>query len=666
MTSFPNDRLFRGLLLVLLLVFVFQCGFFHVSCVDPGFHLQTGELIWQNRAIPSSNTFSFTIPEYQWMLHQWLPAFLFFLVHQQCGVAGLITFKATLGVLIFLIVWLSANNETGKSSYWPFWACTIGVMLARIRFFERPFMFSFILLALTFYLARRFSGNRRWEWFGMPVLMGIWANIHVGVICGFELLGAFAAGEWMEHWWNTFHRKKFGNRNGEKPDGSSRPTLLPLYQLPIGIILSLAAAILSVSLINPNGIKVLMAPVYFYLNPFWTASIEELHPPSGIYAKLLFSYMGILVLLQIIARKRLDLRMLFACIFFAWLASRTQRAILMFIIVSIPYLSYLLESTFPIRAKRFQRLQAWGLPLAWLILIKSVILADPTFHYGIGFYRPYYPTKIYDFIQDHVPRQNIYNDMMYGGSMLWWLYPEFRPFIDGRGEAYSMDFWQNVYTPVSEGRPIWRDVFRQYQVHGAIISNRRGKPVHRLALKLYNDPQWALVAFDDDTLFFLERIGTNNKLIAKYEYRVIWPGDWTLSIRKETAERAFKEAQQALAFVPDCVFAQTALARACMIKGDYDKALQHYKYLVDRKGAGANYWRDYGYCLYMTDKLAEAEKVFRYMLKNQMDQGFAYYMLHFLALRHGALSEARTYLNKALAIHPDNLSYLEASQNLNE
>ncbi|MCK4423558.1 MAG: hypothetical protein KAV18_05755, partial [Candidatus Omnitrophica bacterium] len=179
------------LFLALFIIFAFQCGFFYVSCVDIGFHLRTGELLFNQQRIPEINTFSFTQPRQLWFLHQWFPAAIYYVIFKAGGLTGLIAFKALLGVIIFLVIWLSSRNETGSRSFWPFWAASLSIMIARIRFFERPYMFSCIFLALLFYCLRKYKGSRLWEWLFLPVMMALWANTHIGVIYGFVLLGVF-------------------------------------------------------------------------------------------------------------------------------------------------------------------------------------------------------------------------------------------------------------------------------------------------------------------------------------------------------------------------------------------------------------------------------------------------------------------------------------------
>lgn len=673
-----REALWRGLLLAGLFVFAFQCGFFHVSCVDPGFHIRTGELVLQTHSIPSRNTFSFTMPDQPWLLHQWAPAVLFYLAYRLGGLAGLIGFKALLGALVVLAAWLCARREAGRDSYWPFWAATLGVMLARERFFERPYMFSAILLGLLYYLSQRFRGVRRWEWIGLPLFMAAWANIHAGVADGFMLLGLFVMADGVE--WLTSLGKGRGSAEaspsstrdphmeGEapaEPRASSRDAFRRLIQLPVGIALALAAVLVSLWITNPSGPRLLLLSASYVSSPFWHDFIVELQDPTWQKEKLFFVGLAGALILQAIAWRKLRWRLFLAAAFFTMLALRSQRVMLSFAVVFVPLLAYLLAAVWPDRTARARRAHAWGLPAAWLLLFFLVIRPDRTFLHGVGLYPGYHPTQVYQFIRDRVPPQNLYNDMMYGADILWWLYPDFKPFIDSRGEAYSLEFWRDVYQPVSRGDALWREVFTKYDVTGALVPNRLGKPTPRLAKELRQDPDWALVAFNDHAVLFLKRTDANREVVAQNEFKVIWPGDWSLEgVTEKTAAEAQAEAQRALDIQPDAVFARTAMARALMLNGQYDRAAPVYAAIVAGHDVSPRYWRELAYCLYMAGGIDATEKTTDIMVDRGLEPAFAFYLKHFIALQRGNLAEARRLLDRAIVLDPAEPSYPAARKEL--
>ena len=660
-----NRRLVETFLVVGLALFAFHAGFFQISCVDVGFHVRTGELVLEQGGIPTQNTFSFAQPEQPWLLHQWAPGVVWYLVWRHGGVIGLIVFKALLGVAIILIVWLAARRASfaasGLSGWtWALWASTAAVMMARQRFFERPFMFSALLLALLVLLGRAWRGKRWWEWLGLPLFMALWANVHAGVAYGFLLLVAWCVGEWAEAagtWWRA-----------RAADAKAGPSISVgrLIVRPVGILLAVAAALISVWLVNPNGPRLLLLPLIYFLNPFWKDLIMEFHPPAGGTTAWLYAWLGLTVLFQAWHWRRLRLGLLIPALVFGVLALRTQRAVLMFVVTATPLLAALLADTFGERRPELsRRISVLALPLVWLALTLGPVRHDPTYRYGVGVYSGYHPRPLFTFMREHVPRQRIYNDMRYGGGLLLWLYPDFRPFIDGRCEAYSLEFWRDVYVPVSLGEASWKPVFERYDIHGALVPLPVDPATLGLAPVLLAHPEWVLVAFDDRTMFFLERTEQNAAAIERLEFHLLQPGDWNLAnVTPETAVQAVAEAERAVALAPNGIFSQTALAKATMLARQYDRACELWRTLTAGGRAGPNYWRDYGYCLFMARRYDEAGEVYAHMIKKDLAPAFAWYMRHSLALRVGDKRAAAQALDYALELAPAEPIYRAAKQAL--
>src|ERR1043166_3614556 len=93
--SNPVDRALkfvasREFLFGCFFLFLLNAAWSHVSDVDVGFHIRTGELVLQTHSIPSTNTFSYTFPDHPWLLHQWLPTILIYAINQLGGYHAII------------------------------------------------------------------------------------------------------------------------------------------------------------------------------------------------------------------------------------------------------------------------------------------------------------------------------------------------------------------------------------------------------------------------------------------------------------------------------------------------------------------------------------------------------------------------------------------------
>jgi pentatricopeptide repeat protein len=642
------------LLLAGLLVFCFLCSFFHVSDVDVGYHIRTGEHILDGHGIPGKNTFSFSVPEDKWLIQQWMPATIYAGVHRLGGITALTTFKALLAVVAMFLVWCCARDASRKVSLWPFWICTLAVLILRVRFFERPDLFSTTLFALVLFLDQRFGDSRRWQWLFVPLIMAFWANTHGGYIYGFVLLTTLAAAEWLE--WLVARWRKVA-----EPTRSVQS----LFTRPLSIALSLIIAVASVQLINPSGWKTLLVPFMQFFSKLWRSIVVEFQPPTWGDSKLLFIWAGVLVVLQIITRRHFRMRYFVASTVFGYFAFSSQRSLPAFVIVSVPHLAYMLGKLPKLDIVWFR--SKWRqplLPLAWAALIALVILPDKVFLFGTGFYHPYYPTEIFGFIKREVPPQNVFNDMRLGGPMLWALYPNHKPFIDGRNDAFTEEFWRTEYLPAIEGTDGWKDIFEKYRVTAALLSLPTPTKVGRLAQKLFEQPDWALVAFNDETVLFLKRTEANQSIIQRHSFTHLWPGNWNLGEINET-NVSVMAAEAALAWdTYPGLYAHSVTARCAMLTRDYARASELLNFLTKQPDASEPFWRDYAYSLFMAKRFDEADRVLDEMLRRKMSAGFAYYLKHFVALQQQQPGEAKVYLGKALEAEPANGQYRQALMRL--
>jgi hypothetical protein len=635
-----------------LLIFCFLCAFFHVSDVDVGYHIRTGEHIMAGHGVPAQNTFSHTVPNEPWLAQQWMPATIYSWIHRVGGVAALTTFKALLATALMSLIWLSAQNAAGKNSLWPLWLATVAVLILRVRFYERPDLFTSTLFALTVLLDQRFGTNRRWQWIFLPLLMALWANTHAGYVYGFVLLSAWAGAEWLEF----FFTRLRVNTSATRP-------LQSLLVRPVGIALSVISAVVSIQLVNPNGWKVLTVPFTQFLSKFWQSVIVEYFPPTWTHSKLLYIWAAALVVLQIITWRQTRLRYLLTTATFGYFAFSSQRSLSAFIIVSVPHAAHMLANllrpnfTFMARLARLPRIL---LPVSWAALVALVIVPDRTYEFGVGLYHPYYPTEIFQFVEREVTPQKLFNDMRFGGPMLWKLYPRFKPYIDGRGDAYSEEFWKTEYLPAVQGEDKWQELFQKYEVTGALLSIETPTKVSRLAKRLFEHPDWALVAYNDETLLFLKRTEANRPLIQSHSFAHLWPGNWNFGdINTTNLATMAPEAARAWDLYPG-LYAHAVAARCAMASGDFASASEMFRFLVKQSDASEGFWKDYAYCLYTSKQHAQAERVLADMIHKGLAVGFAYYLKHFIALENRQPEEAKALLAKALASEPDNTAYRQA------
>jgi hypothetical protein len=172
------------------------------------------------------------------------------------------------------------------------------------------------------------------------------------------------------------------------------------------------------------------------------------------------------------------------------------------------------------------------------------------------------------------PGMRLYNDVQFGGYLIWRFYPERKVFIDGRNELYTklLPRLGRIHTgeaPYSE----WRSLIRDYGIEGAIVKYqptmkgvlyppvRPGdEPVRGYrawSAFLFPSHEWALVYFDDTALVFMRRGGPGEPWIRSAEYRDLNPEDREYLLERARHDSAFAsrlraEASRRVGESPDC------------------------------------------------------------------------------------------------------------------
>ncbi|MBM4353101.1 MAG: hypothetical protein FJ109_04785, partial [Deltaproteobacteria bacterium] len=252
----PARRAANILFLLLPPLLPAALAFFQVVNGDIGFHVATGRYIDLAGKLPDSNVLSFAQPDHPWVLHQFLPAWLFHRVELAFGRDMLVAVKAVLVYLTFLFLWdaitrrirsrgegwesrISGSRGEGWESRisgsrgegWESrisgsrgdvhrlstdgagtghgsgagtidllalggWLFALAAGAAACRFFVRPFLFSDLGLAVLLAVLARYEQDRRPVRLVQAALVtGAFAPLHAGVIYMLLVLVAFAAGQ---------------------------------------------------------------------------------------------------------------------------------------------------------------------------------------------------------------------------------------------------------------------------------------------------------------------------------------------------------------------------------------------------------------------------------------------------------------------------------------
>ncbi|HID53978.1 MAG TPA: hypothetical protein EYP41_18315, partial [Anaerolineae bacterium] len=262
-------RLFEALFLVALFAMAV------VETLDPDmwWHLRTGEYILAN-GLPRQDVFSFTVPDYAWITHEWLSQVFMWLVYQAGGLPGLMVVFALLIALTYWLVYLASEGRPYIAAF----VVLLAAIAAAIVWGARPQIFNMLFTAVFVFIIERVRQGKLSHWFLWltPVIMVVWANAHSGYLLGVVVLGTYTVGEALQQWLGK-----------DKTDTLAWPQIKEMAAVTA---LSFFAAVL-----NPSGPTLWIYPFQTLGSPSMQQYIQEWQSPN--FHAALFWPFAIMVLL---------------------------------------------------------------------------------------------------------------------------------------------------------------------------------------------------------------------------------------------------------------------------------------------------------------------------------------------------------------------------------
>lgn len=473
---------------------------------DIGRHLKTGQIIWQTREVPKINLFSFTEPNHPFINHHWLSEVIFYLLGLFAGLKGLIVLKVVLittafGIILFFLLPLT-----------KFWTLSLSMILGLLVFAERTdvrpeiFSYLFLVIFLVLLLKAKYKNDYRWLWV-LPIVQIFWTNMHIYFALGPGLVFLFFIDR-LIHERDKKNLKKIG---------------------AILIITALA------TLLNPNFIKGALTP-FTILNGYGYSIVENQSvvflSNYGILGKQIsiFEFSIVVLILSFIGaimsgRSKIIFESLVAAFF-------TAMAIMMlrnFGIYGLVFATIvpLNLSTWQIKRESNKKLIIVAYVLAivgfgvWVFSITNnsfFRIMDKGQSFGLSV--PRGAQGGVEFVKQNKITGPVFNNFDVGSFFIWKLYPEQKVFVDGRPEAYPVDFFENIYKPIQEDPVAWKKYSELYGINYVFFDPKDATPWAQTFLQdMLRDPNWPLVYFDRDAIIFLKKVQDNKEIIEKYQIK---------------------------------------------------------------------------------------------------------------------------------------------------
>lgn len=532
---------------------VFFFTFHPVMDPDTWFHLQLGEWILQNNALPTTDPFSYTAGDTPYVPSGWLTALLVIfadMIYPESSLGPIMMVTLAVTLAAGMVLWRGWREHT-----LPLTALLMlaGLTLAATRFSPRPDIWSFAgLTALLWILSRSWSvpgadhtvdtlvdetarhhknktqvplalpgpaPSPRLLWLLVP-LIALWANLHAGVLIALPFLFTYAIWLVVRH---IRSRQEEVSDQKPAPDNSWLLALLPV------VVAGFAW------LANPYGWGLVrlaqriaqMPDVTWVIEwmPFYWTQFALPWPTRAAYYIVAGLAIG-LIAIRWRAFHPLEILWIAVLIILAFM----QRRHVGLMGFGVPMLlsRHLVFGQAPNRDTAGADWKCVALIAAALALCAVQVKGAN----GTGSGWPKFgrncaklPCFTADFLKMHTPPQPIFNSYNLGGYLLHIVYPETKVYIDGRLDTYPPEVWEDMLA-LEENRLSIDDFVAKYGVKTFVLTVKEsfGDSMH-LASRLAARPDYVLVHLDDVAAVLVHKDDATADYLDKLGYPNLAPWD---------------------------------------------------------------------------------------------------------------------------------------------
>ena len=533
----PNTRALTLIFLGLVLFLAVLWGSRPLVHDDLFFHLATGQHVVENHEVPTTDPFSFTRQGERWISHEWGFGVLAHFFWFAWGYGGLIGLKACLVVAILLVLLGLIEYRSGMALTQPapghIALLAIGLWAIHDQLILRASLFSslfvLVLLCLLYWFDK--TGSRL-AFVAIALLFLGWGNFHGEVLFGLFVLGVFSTE-------GLLARFRY-----------SVPVPSSLLQAsPARPYLKLAVLSFLLTLVNPNGIQVLVYPFRLAWFLFVRGDTLEMGhftgatpaASAGFYFLVAILLLGMLPLERL---KALSLTEVATVATFLILSLRSHRFIFFFTLFALPVIARLFAQPATGRLA-LMRSAWWHRAAIGLVMIAVATAAAKAWNEREPrLVSRHFPSGAVEFLQREGIDSRLFNHQNYGGYLHWNLK---RPiFWDGRNLLFASLMEEVREMPLEEVAATWQ---LDYLLLTEFEFSRMGDQI---------DPEtWGLVYWDDFAAVFLRRGESHDPILDRFELRQFPPFGGVEGLNLQAADDAWttgarQELNQVLAAEPDC------------------------------------------------------------------------------------------------------------------
>jgi len=442
---------------------------------DIGRHITIGNYIAGNWKIPTTDIFSHTMYGEPLVPHEWLAQWIFGRFHAWMGLDGVVLGTSILIAAAFTLTYREIRKRDAHTII-TLLVTSLAAFASSLHWIARPHVFTFVFVALWTYLL----ADKRTKVWSFPIIMLVWANTHGAFITGFAIWFAHMAG-WV---WDYIHKQ------AERGDGVR--------------LASIGFSSFAVTFINPSGWHLWSTSTGYYGNEFLVNSTIEYLPPN-FHNWSTWPFMILLALCLLGTSLNVKLKTYESFLLVGWtmLSLYSARNIPLFAIVTAPYAAVIIQSMLP-ALNIFQKIEnainsvernhkGVILPLLAVIFLASTTLAQKRTSTVNTFDPNKFPVQAVEWMKANPQEGRMFNNFIWGGYLLYTMFPQKLVFIDGQTDFYGEAFTRE-YAQVMKLEDGWQDVLVKYDISWAIVESTRP-----LVPALQNELNWNVLYKDSTT-----------------------------------------------------------------------------------------------------------------------------------------------------------------------
>ena len=463
---------------------------------DLFFELRIGSDILSSHHLPHFDIYSWVNRGTRWDVPEWLAFVLYALAFRAGGFFGTWLLMALLTVAATGVVWFRLTRSAGLAG--AFLMTTLMLLAMKDGIQERPYAFTYLLLAVSLLILIRAREGRPRLLFWLPPLCALWTNLHQGVLALILLLLVYALGDAI-------------SAGRLRRQGAGAETV-KTFRVRAWLMLGTAAACIGAGMVSPYGWRVYWNVLITLRNHNLMANVTEWNPVTVLPFSQLQPFLAITALafgILACSRRRFSDALVVAALLGQALLH--ARNIPLFAIGSViiiaPHFTSAVEQirralglsptpvSRPVLLSAFALLFVAAVALVSFVSLRRAIGPRGYSRQGLGEAvagLPGYPENACAFMQAErfPPHLRLLNGFETGGFLMWRL-PSEPVFIDGRLDVYvGQTFDKMLILARHPGSPAWAALVQQYDFDCVMTTSKHE------ANAFAADPQWQLVYTD--------------------------------------------------------------------------------------------------------------------------------------------------------------------------